>query len=71
LRAQKIYVRTGELIVGYEEKPFANKATISLMGGKLDANLLHDDPNFIGNKLLANVGNVTMIGKKRTMLTRL
>lgn len=32
IRAERIFVRAGELFIGSEEEPFTNKATITLLG---------------------------------------
>lgn len=71
LKANHIYIRTGELRIGFEDKPFANKAIITLHGGKLSKSFLHDSNTYTGNKIIANVGNLTLIGKPRSKMTRL
>lgn len=72
LRAKNIFIRGGELIVGYKEKPFANKAKITLYGTKEEATLVYDTQVEAGNKLLTNTNLIKMYGKKRKQLmTRL
>lgn len=71
LRAKHIFIRVGELVIGYEEKPFANEARITLHGEKDSRAMVYANAVEAGNKLIANVGNITMVGKKRDKMSRL
>ena len=72
LKSKHIFIRAGELVVGYKEKPFANKATITLFGLVADKSMVFDNAIEAGNKVLSNVGNITMWGTPRKQLvTRL
>ena len=60
------------MIVGYKEKPMQNKARITLYGLRKEDTLVYDNQVEAGNKLLANVGKISMYGAPRTkLLTRL
>lgn len=74
LRARIIYIRGGELRIGTKEAPFVkNKAQISLMGVKdLPGLAIADVGTEAGNKIIMNLGTLTMYGKKRSFkMTRL
>jgi len=58
LRAKHIFVKAGELIVGYKDKPFTNKVRITLHGLTNDQTMAYDNTIAAGNKVLANVGLV-------------
>lgn len=55
-RAKHILIRAGELVVGYKNKPFANKATITLVGKRSESAIAYDNSIEAGNKIIANVG---------------
>lgn len=65
LRAKHIFVRVGELQVGNSTHPFERNATITLHGLVSDKAMVYQNAIEAGNKIIANVGNVTMFGKKR------
>lgn len=62
----------GNFEVGSAEKPFLGNATIMLYGIRSSPTVVVDNAYFLGNKLMAVFGNVTMYGKPRnTTWTRL
>lgn len=65
LQAKQIFIRAGELIVGYDEKPFANKAIITLHGRKDETAMVYDGSIEAGNKLIANINKIKMVGAPR------
>jgi hypothetical protein len=73
LRAKKILIRGGELQVGTKEKPYLKNGQITLHGGKDDPTIAIVDQGVeAGNKIIANLGKLTMHGKKRAFkMTRL
>lgn len=72
LRAKNIFVRSGELIIGYKDAPFKNKARITLYGLASDKTLVYDNQIDAGNKLLSSVGLISMYGLPRKKIhTRL
>ena len=71
LRAKIIFVRAGELQIGTEAVPFTNKATITLFGNSTSSPMAWSNSVEGGNKLIANVGTITMFGKQRTKMSRL
>lgn len=66
LKAKHIFVRAGELVIGSEEAPYEMNGLITLYGMKNEKHIVYDNAIEAGNKLIANVGLVTMYGKKRT-----
>lgn len=71
LKAKHIFVRAGELVIGYKSKPFANTAKITLYGEKDARAMVYDNVVEAGNKLIASVGNITIYGKNRDKMSRL
>ena len=72
LRAKHIFVRAGQLHIGSKEYPFLNKARITLYGTKEFEHTVYDNAIEAGNKLIANLGLVSMWGKPRNFkITRL
>jgi len=72
LKAKHIFVRAGELVIGSETEPYEKNGLITLYGAKNEKHIVYDNAIEAGNKLIANVGLVTMYGKKRTgQFTRL
>jgi len=65
LNAKIMYVRAGELEIGTKETPFTNKAEIVLTGDRNDKTLAFDNNIFGSNKVLANVGKISMFGTSR------
>jgi len=65
LQAQHIFVRAGELIIGSKDAPYEKNAQITLHGKKATASIVADNAIEAGNKLIANVGLVSMYGKPR------
>jgi cell surface hyaluronidase len=62
----------GNLEIGSAQKPFLGNATIMLYGIRSSPTVVVDNAYFLGNKLIAVFGNVTMYGKSRnTTWTRL
>jgi len=74
LKAKHLFVRAGELHIGYEEYPMEKKARITLYGEKQMETIVYDNAIEAGNKLIANVNVMRMYGKPRqwkmTRLTR-
>ena len=65
LKAESIFVRAGEFYIGSAEKPFKNKATISLMGEQ-EAETLRLSGTVDGsNKVMAVTGKVEFYGESR------
>jgi cell migration-inducing and hyaluronan-binding protein len=73
LRAKIIFIRGGELRIGTKAAPYTDEAKITLIGEKNDVTLVLADQGVEGgNKVIANLGKITMYGKKRSFkLTRL
>ena len=71
LRANKIFVRAGELFIGNATLPFSNNATISLMGDQETETLTLSGTVDGGNKVLGIVGNVEFYGTPRDRMGRL
>jgi hypothetical protein len=72
LRCTHIFVRVGELIIGYKEKPFSAQAKITLFGEKDSRAMVFDNAVEAGNKVISNIGIVKMFGTARsTKMTRL
>ena len=71
MRAKKIFIRGGELIIGTEEEPFNRTAQITLHGLMDDETLTLGGTVSGGNKVLATVGDVKMYGLTRSASTRL
>ena len=71
LNAKQIFVRAGEFLIGSEQKPFENKATITLHGMQKEETLVLSGTVSAGNKILATSGDVFCYGKKRDQHTRL
>ena len=59
-------------MIGYKNAPFKNKATITLYGAQKDQAVVFDNAIEAGNKVISNVGNITMFGTQRKqVVTRL
>jgi len=73
LKAKKILIRGGQLNIGTKEKPFTNKATISLFGARQEPTIAIEDMGIeAGSKIIANIGVLNMYGKPRSFkMTRL
>jgi len=73
LKSYLVYVRKGELIVGYEDKPVEGKITFELYGNRSQKDIYFHDKMFEGgNKVIANTGKLRMYGKPvETRWTRL
>ena len=66
LQADQILV-WGELEIGTESNPFSHLATITLHGRQDSPTLVVSDKHFLGNKVLASFGNVSMHGGGRSV----
>jgi hypothetical protein len=66
LRANYIFIRAGELLIGSETYPYPNTAKITLYGNKTTENIVYDNNIEAGNKIIANVNVMKMYGKQRT-----
>jgi hypothetical protein len=62
LRAEHIYVKAGELLIGTETKPFPFNAKITLFGEKESEHIVFTEAIEAGNKLIANTGTIKMYG---------
>jgi len=71
LHATHIFVRAGEFLIGSEEKPFENKAQITLYGDASQETIVMDGAIEAGNKVMANVGLIAFYGLPRDRLARL
>jgi len=71
LKAKHVFVRIGELFIGTPEEPHQDEARITLYGEKDSKAMVYDNAIEAGNKLIASVGNITMVGKPRDKMTRL
>lgn len=72
LHAKHIFVRAGQLHIGSQDYPYPKVARITLHGAKDETAIVYDNAIEAGNKLIANVGLVSMWGKPRTKkMTRL
>jgi hypothetical protein len=71
-RAKHIFVRAGQLLIGSKEKPHNGTVDIVLMGEKAAKAIVYDNAIEAGNKLIANLNEMRIYGKRRTKgLTRL
>jgi len=72
-QAKKILIRGGELRIGTKEEPYVNNAKITLWGRKEEEAIAIEDQGVeAGSKIIANIGTLTMHGKKRSSkMTRL
>jgi len=67
LKAKIILIRVGELRIGTEGVPYTKNAVIELMGEKeSDTIAIEDQGVEAGNKIIANLGKITMYGKQRS-----
>mgnify|MGYP002629819704 CR=1 FL=1 len=72
LRAKHIFVRAGQLHIGSAEYPFLGKARITLHGEKESEAIVYNNAIEAGNKLIANVGLISIHGiPRKQMITRL
>ena len=73
LRAKKVLIRAGELLVGSEEMPYEHSGTITLYGPKDEPTIAIENQGVeAGSKIIANIGTLRMYGKHRTQtMTRL
>jgi hypothetical protein len=72
LRAETIFVRGGDFIVGTEDEPFEYNALITLYGNRNSDPIAFDSNIEAGNKVFANVGSTFMYGLERSQkMTRL
>jgi hypothetical protein len=73
LNVKKMLIRGGEFYIGTKEKPFTNKATITLHGDRNEETIAIEDQGIeAGSKIIANIGRLNMYGKQRSFkMTRL
>ena len=72
LRCKHLFVRAGELHIGSKELPYEKTARITLYGSRVDDTIVYDNAIEGGNKLIANVGKISIWGKARKQtVTRL
>jgi len=62
LNAKHVFIRAGELLVGTENDRFRAKANIKLYGEKDAEHIVYTAAVEAGNKMIANVGLVSMYG---------
>lgn len=62
LRANYIWVRAGELIIGTASQPYVQNAKITLYGNKNDTHIDIDNGFEGGNKLLLNSNKIMLYG---------
>jgi len=67
LRAKKIIIYMGgELVIGTKAKPYAMNGKITLFGGRNDEGIAIEEQGVeAGNKIIANLGLISIYGKKR------
>lgn len=72
LRAETIFNRGGDFVVGTEEEPYEYTGLITLFGSRNADPIAFDSNIEAGNKVIANVGYMEIVGIERTMtMTRL
>jgi hypothetical protein len=57
-------VNFGEVQIGSPETPFAHRAEIVLHGNRTSNTVVVSDQHFLGNKMIANFGNISMVGAR-------
>ena len=70
IKANTIWVKTGQFFIGDEENPFPNKVTIILDGEREDDTVPITSIE-TGNKVLANTGEVKFYGQNVQRMSRL
>jgi hypothetical protein len=55
----------GDLEVGTQDKPFLSSARITLRGTRLSPTLVADNEYYLGSKIMAVFGSISMVGKPR------
>ena len=71
LRAQYIFVRVGELIIGTKETPYQSEASITLFGNQQSNYFVFTNDIEGGNKGIANTALISIWGKPRIHRSRL
>jgi hypothetical protein len=72
LHAKHIFIRAGQLHIGSQDYPYPRVAKITLHGKKDETAIVYDNAIEAGNKLIANVGLISMWGRPRVQkMTRL
>lgn len=73
LNAHRVYVNGGKFGIGTKEKPYLQDGGVTLHGGKNDeAMALQDRSLEAGSKIIANIGELKLFGRKRAnKMTRL
>jgi hypothetical protein len=73
LNAHRVFVNGGKFHIGTKEKPYLQNGGVTLHGGKNDeAMVLQDRSLEAGSKIIANIGELKLFGKKRPhKMTRL
>lgn len=72
LNTYLLYVRAGELLIGSEDAPYSNKASIILHGSSNDETFVLSPTLEVYNKVFVTAGRVAFYGQPRTKtITRL
>jgi hypothetical protein len=71
LRANYLFVRIGELIIGNQTNPYQSEAMITLYGNHQDEYIAFSNDVEAGNKFIANTALISMWGAPRKHRSRL
>ena len=71
LRANYVFVRAGELHIGNKTNPFPGNAKITLSGAMADQEIVYENAIEAGNKIMANVGLISIYGTPKIGRARL
>ena len=71
LRAKYIFIRAGELHIGNQTAPYLGSAKITLSGEMANQEIVYENAVEAGNKILANVGLISIYGAPKISRTRL
>ena len=71
LRAKYVFIRAGELHIGNQTNPFPGNAKITLSGEMANQEIVIQNAVEAGNKILANVGLISIYGTHKISRTRL
>ena len=65
LKSQIIFIYYGNLSIGTSDSPYLNNASITLTGNRFSKNIGISSNVQLTNKILVNVGNLSIAGEKR------
>ena len=71
IKSRRVYVRAGELRIGSEEQPYNYTAKIILVGNQDDVTFALSPTLDVYNKVLVNVGKLSIYGPERIGMSRL